>query len=122
MMMNYDNYDKDESSWMTMTMMLLMMNKGLRAVMWADNTNLPLPWPVVASQLSHMVMVMMTMTMIMTMMTMMTMMIIFFDHVDKEEDNTNHGLWLLPPRSHDDEERLCWRMKYFNSVFNVRHF
>ena len=46
-----DNYDEDESSWMMMMMMtMMMMNKGLRAVMWADNTNLPLPWPVVANQ------------------------------------------------------------------------
>ena len=45
-----ENYhdDEDESSWMMM--MTMMMNKGLRAVMWADNTNLPLPWPVVANQ------------------------------------------------------------------------
>ena len=48
-----ENYhdDEDESSWMMM--MTMMMNKGLRAVMWADNTNLPLPWPVVATQLTQ---------------------------------------------------------------------
>ena len=37
---------------MTMMTMMMMMNRGLRAVMWADNTNLPLPRPVVAT-LSH---------------------------------------------------------------------
>ena len=36
----------------TMMMMMMIMNKGLRAVMWADNTNLPLPRPVVATQLT----------------------------------------------------------------------